>query len=457
MALQKRLDLTERRISSMELKIKVAAAERDDANSKLSKALFKLEQVEAENVSLRQENTSLRQETEQLRIQLSQLQNDNVALRHAYQTVLDVSGEIYDKSREVQDRTEELNFARASKTNRTQNNVPELLAQSPMRHINSHLSELQKRLEEVRALHRDVQAEWADAQAAKAHNDTLQSVKSGRSSRAPQQDSIIDDTMQTFQSGRSARSNSAKERTKSSVRIEDHTIRSNASHRRHHSETEDHTARSNVSHRRHHSETEVYSSRRRQVDAEEMTSAFIIPDIVSSSQKTGKERPVLSPDARRVLDGLCKHNSNNCTLCTRVASFDTKDGAKKASEQSIRIDKPIPVSKRMPAPGPYEDEPTARPSVAPERALATVIKGVKDELAHLKMKQAEVQSAYNDHDASLGMRRRKTMEKKLGELATLISLKSDQLYGLYDVLEGQDKSVEDLTEDLPWEGIESTH
>ena len=210
-----------------------------------------------------------------------------------------------------------------------------------------------------------------------------------------------------------------------------------------------HTIRSTASHGRRHSETSVHTTRHRRNVTDDMTSAFIIPDIASNPIITEAAHPSLSATARQVLDGLCKHDCTNCTVCTRVASFDTRSGAK------VTIPKPVPVSERMPEPTPYEDEPTVRPSVEPGIALATVIKGLEDEIAHLKLENTRLAGEYAKHDPSLGMRQRKALKKRLDELLNEIERKSDQLYGLYDVLEGQKESG-DLTEELPWEGIEET-
>lgn len=259
----------------------------------------------------------------------------------------------------------------------------------------------------------------------------------------------------------------------------DHTVQSNVSHRRH-SETagrveEDHTIRSNISHRRQHSETSVHTrtTRHRRNEIDDMTSAFIIPDISFNAITTEGVHPTLSANARRVLDSLCKHDCTNCTVCTRVASFDTKNHTK----QKISIPKPIPVSERMPEPTPYEDEPTIRPSVEPGLALGTVIKGLEDEVAHLKLEHTRIAAAYAKHDSSLGMRQRKALKRRLDELLIAIEKKSDQVYALYDVLEGQKQSGQEMSDkdievtllsigigkdaedeelDLPWEGIDDT-
>lgn len=334
------------------------------------------------------------------------------------------------------------------------------------------------------------------AEQAAAHEDTIQS---GRSSRAPSVmktgDQPADDTIQTIQSGRSSRAPSVKGfggilKNSSAPAQEDLTgrfslksVKSNGhneqaqttrshTHRRHRSQVEeDLTTKSNTSHRRHHSETTVHINTRRHADGDDMTSAYLAADIEAAKQGNGKERPVLSASARQVLDGLCEHNRKNCTICLRLASFDTKS----ASKTTIRIQKPIPVSKRAPSPVPYEDEPTIRPAVAPGVALATVLKALEDEVAHLKMRQSEVQQAYVKHDASLGRRQREALKVELESLLKQIESKSNQIYSLYDVLEGQAEAGQEMTQqeleielkrmsydpmdiddELPWEGIEES-
>jgi hypothetical protein len=259
---------------------------------------------------------------------------------------------------------------------------------------------------------------------------------------------------------------------------------------------QDHTKQSNVSHQRRHSENSAHGhiKSRRPIATEEMTSAFILPDITLHSGLQGSEHPALSADARRVLDKLAHHDGHNCTVCARVASFETKENAKNfPTNQKILIMKPVPVSERMPVPGPYEDEPTMRPASTPGLALATVMKALEDELAHLKMELAQYQAMYNRHDASLSMRKRKSLKARIEDLLKTIDTKADQIYNLYDVLEGQKHSGQELSEidveitlqslgvdleklnqdksrndkdkkdededsdlDLPWEGIEDT-
>jgi myosin heavy subunit len=369
-------------------------------------------------------------------------------------------------------------------------NLSSIVGHGFMADINQHLKHL-------KAAKRQLEA----ADQASTHEDTVQS---GRSSHAPsvkptaEHRSVRDDTIQTIQSGRSSHALSVKgtggilknsnvplqddftghfsvKSAKSNARTEqDHTSRSNT-HWRHRSLVEeDHTTRSNTSHRRHHSETTIHTNARRQRDGDDMTSAYLVADIDAAKQGNNKDRPVLSATARQVLDGLCEHHHNrgNCTICLRLASFDTKSTSKK----SVQIQKPIPVTKRPTSPVPYEEEVTLRPAVSPGLALATVLKGLEDELAHLKLKHSEVQKAYMEHDSSLGRRERKALKSEMDNILKKIEIKSDQIYALYDVLEGQAAAGQEMTqemvditmtvmsqhnldveeEELPWEGIEES-
>ncbi|KAJ5671629.1 hypothetical protein N7507_000756 [Penicillium longicatenatum] len=241
--------------------------------------------------------------------------------------------------------------------------------------------------------------------------------------------------------------------------------------------------------RRHsdHSVTSMSSQRKKRRNIEDMTSAFILPDITLSRVEQAASNPTRLPEAdQRALDNLAHHEGKNCMICKNVLPNDT------CNHEPVKVTKPIPVSERMPKPSLYNEEPTMRPSQPPAVALATVLKTLEDELAHLKMQLATYQSAYNNLDVSLGKRQRKTLLEKIETVLRDIDMKSDQIYALYDVLEGQ-KGGHEITEqememtlesigvdmaanpdvtgttnkssrlaesddedELPWEGIEST-
>lgn len=184
-----------------------------------------------------------------------------------------------------------------------------------------------------------------------------------------------------------------------------------------------------------------------------MTSAFFVPDITLHGEKhiTAEQYgPSLSKDARRVLDGVCNHKSRNCTVCTRISAH-AKTSTSTTSESSgkkktVRVQKPIPVTDRMPEPGPYEDEPTMRPSMAPGHALAVVIKEMEDEIAHLEMELLNKNRLYCSLDKSLGQRERKRVMAQIQQLHRELESKSSIMYKLHDVLEGQKVAGQAMTE-----------
>ncbi|KAB2580799.1 hypothetical protein BFW01_g6911 [Lasiodiplodia theobromae] len=158
------------------------------------------------------------------------------------------------------------------------------------------------------------------------------------------------------------------------------------------------------------------NSRRRRSAPVDMTSAFIIPDITVNARSAEQ------------------HDDANCTVC-RKASCSGEHTA------PVEIPEPVPVSERMPD----DVDATMRPSQPAPLALATVIKELQDELTHLNLQKAAYDSLLRSHDPALSKRKRKTVEAKISDLLQAISAKSDQIYALYDVVEGQ-KAAGQLSE-----------
>ncbi|KAG8533216.1 uncharacterized protein KY384_001999 [Bacidia gigantensis] len=195
-------------------------------------------------------------------------------------------------------------------------------------------------------------------------------------------------------------------------------------------------------HSRRHSETSVLStkSRRRRLNAENMTSAFILPDITISKPNTCHEDTNLTNTLPEATVNESKHEPQNCNVCKHDQHHD--HGRRKAT---IIVPKPIPVSERMPEPN--EGDQTLRPAQTPALALATVLKGLYDEMAHLKMTLGKYQMLFDSHDPSLSRRKRKAIQSKIESLLQTIDLKADQFYALYDVLEGQKGDGQELSEE----------
>lgn len=177
----------------------------------------------------------------------------------------------------------------------------------------------------------------------------------------------------------------------------------------------------------------------------EVTSAFILPDITINGGSAPAKIPAAS---QKVLDSMVQHKGPNCSVCKRqehgICTHEEENSQPR--KETVNIPKPTPVSSRMPETSAHGDEPTTRPSQSPALALAKVLKELDDELAHLKMQLALYQNALNKHDASLGRRQRKKILEKIESLLAEVDTKSDQIYALYDVLEGQKQGGQELTE-----------
>ncbi|KAM7206951.1 hypothetical protein V8F33_000050 [Rhypophila sp. PSN 637] len=184
-----------------------------------------------------------------------------------------------------------------------------------------------------------------------------------------------------------------------------------------------------------------------------MTSAFFVPDITLHSTKevtdTGGKQSIasLSAEARRILDGLSTHSCSNCHVCIRIAANGDRRTAVAATgkfvisaedarkgKKTVSVEKPVPVSERMPA---GEEDATLRPATSPGEALAIVIKETQDEIDHLQMSLKRLNEQYFGLDKSLGQRERRRLMGEIKRLQAEVESKSGVLYRLFDVLEGQ--------------------
>ncbi|PSK34131.1 Spindle pole body protein ppc89 [Elsinoe australis] len=152
---------------------------------------------------------------------------------------------------------------------------------------------------------------------------------------------------------------------------------------------------------------------------EEMTSAFILPDITLREAGKGKIVPA--------------HDGENCTACPANEGRD------------------VPVPTLVPV-GEREDvdvtNMTVRPAEEPKVALTRVIKGLQDEVVHLKRELGERQREYALHDPSVGRRKRGEVKGRMDELVREVERRSEMVYRLYDVLEGQREGIEDTLRGL---------
>ena len=245
---------------------------------------------------------------------------------------------------------------------------------------------------------------------------------------------------------------------------------------------------------------------RRRARSVGMTSPFIIPDITIETLGLVSQPPPELSRARQDFTQDKRHDPLQCTICSSIMKHGIDHEHKETAKENIKIPKPVPASERMPAVKQYEEEPTIRPSQPPALALASVLKSLSDEHAHLLIQYTHIKSLYLLHDPAIMKTKRKDLCEKMTSLLNAMELKADQIYSLHDVLEGQtpdgkidinDQDVEETlqsigidlvelglrggeaptreqtqksvprqpwdlesnensTQDLPWEGIETT-
>lgn len=198
------------------------------------------------------------------------------------------------------------------------------------------------------------------------------------------------------------------------------------------------------------SQTSMYSriSRASQGDhhrdnSDNMTSAYIIPDIEVAASATSKQSRPRHPSNIPVCGhGFPYHGPEQCDECARTASsiIDGLDSNKETTQL-------IPVSERMPAAVDGQDEPTLRPSMPPMDALTRVLKALTEEERDMRKTLSGLQYDLNSLDSSLERSKRKALAARVDELQAATQKKADQIYFLYDVLEG-------LKDTEEWEGIE---
>ncbi len=164
---------------------------------------------------------------------------------------------------------------------------------------------------------------------------------------------------------------------------------------------------------------------------------------------SGSERPCSSEEiqpetteasntshaAHQLLQGLCLHKCTNCSICTRLSAFEerSRTGAPLRRE-TVHVKRQVPVSQRTFT---TQEEPTLRPVQAPGRALLGVLKYMEDELIHLKRDHGRMTLAYHQRSAASEKQYRVAASAQLQHLREAIDRKSQHIYDLYDVLEGQ--------------------
>lgn len=160
---------------------------------------------------------------------------------------------------------------------------------------------------------------------------------------------------------------------------------------------------------------------------------------------TGSACPALSIDARRILDGLCEHKCRNCIVCSRITSHRgvVTSAEVAVGKKRVTVSRPVPVTDRETS----DENATVRPSQSPGHALALVIKGLEDEGQHLQLELSHLQARYNSSDKSLGRGERLSLAEGIRTLLKRLEVKNDQIYSLFDVLEGQKAAGQAMSEE----------
>jgi hypothetical protein len=175
----------------------------------------------------------------------------------------------------------------------------------------------------------------------------------------------------------------------------------------------------------------------------------------SVSRQRQTSATTLSKEAVSVLDNICRHKTANCTVCSRMTPRTSTTHAPKAvvaepAKKRVTVERPVPVSDRSAAQlttGDYTEEPTLRPSMPPGDALAVVLKELDDEARHLEMRmQAKMLELFKLDKATQG-RRRKLLTLQYQDLQREYEGKGAQIYRLHDVLEGQKRAGQLMTQE----------
>jgi hypothetical protein len=176
------------------------------------------------------------------------------------------------------------------------------------------------------------------------------------------------------------------------------------------------------------------TSRRRRSAPDNMTSAFIVPDLKIESRRPSITATTISKHDKH-------HDNANCTVCRREGLTSSKS--------DLRVPRLVPVSNRMSD----EIDATLRPARSPKEALALVVKELQDERAHLHIELAALRVMLENHDASQGARKRADINASIQDTLRRLEIKDAQIYNLYDVLEDQaadgditEQDVEDITD-----------
>lgn len=168
------------------------------------------------------------------------------------------------------------------------------------------------------------------------------------------------------------------------------------------------------------------SRRRRHLDLDEnMTSAYIIPDITMSQAQPQVGKDTISKGAQSVLHRHDPDHIHNCEVCLRLTSTKkTKHVSHAAAAQtsSTAATRKAPADKQQPdftaqitqlLQDAMLDDPTMRPKISPWQALSNVKKLLTDQFQEAKRKHSIAWETYDGIEAPMNSKRHAAVSQEL--------------------------------------------
>ncbi|KIV94559.1 hypothetical protein PV10_02314 [Exophiala mesophila] len=172
------------------------------------------------------------------------------------------------------------------------------------------------------------------------------------------------------------------------------------------------------------------SRRRRHLDLDEnMTSAYIIPDITMSQAQPQGSKDVVSKGAQGVLHRHDPDHIHNCEVCLRLtntkktkhvshanATAQPSSSTAAGKKASTSIDRPQPdftaqITQLLQ--DAMLDDPTMRPKISPWQALSNVKQLLTDQFQEAKRKHRVAWETYDDIEAPLNSKRHAAVSQEL--------------------------------------------
>ncbi|KAL8703776.1 MAG: hypothetical protein Q9201_003041 [Fulgogasparrea decipioides] len=423
-------------LTTTDSKIERLEAEKASLGNKCARAVAQLEDAFTNNDVLTQENATLRDENEKLKAQIELLTQAAAAKadlapeqsRIKNDDVDDTTPEALDTSVDADDEGP-LDMDTISKMNQQQI--------------------LQPKQQQVAKHEEPVRANGSSSES--SHNITYLSYAG---------DSSICKVRKTLEQERKARHQ--RRQTKAS---EEPSIR-----RMNERDTNGHQLP--IEQSRQQSESSVIRKpKRRSTPRDELTSGFILPDITfnlkPATESQAEPQPVSNPQPQPKISQ--QGAAQDYTERSDLLDYEPVTAQEQPAQQTVKTHQLPTISDEELDITIHDEEPTIRPSQPPDVALAAVLESLNTELASQRAQMAKYQASYDRQDVSISRRQRKQIHAKIEALLQSIDTKADQIYNLHDVIEGQKKNGQPITQtqvdntlqslglDLPWEGIESTN